>query len=176
VAAVVRFPVGQEAALLDGERVRLEPLLEEHADDLEPVLADPLLHTLIGGAPADRDQLRTPFRRQAAGRSPDGFERWHNWLVRRRDDGRAVGTVQATVSEHVGVLSAEVAWLIGTAHQGQGYAKEAAGLMVAWLREQSVETLTAHVHPAHEASKAVARSIGLAPTEEVVDGEIRWQG
>lgn len=44
-----------------------------------------------------------------------------------------------------------------------------------WLRQASVQTLIAHVHPEHEASKAVARAVGLVPTETVVDGEVRWK-
>jgi hypothetical protein len=39
---------------------------------------------------------------------------------------------------------------------------------VVWLR--------AAIHPDHVASAAVAHSIGLAPTSEVVDGEIVWRG
>jgi len=46
---------------------------------------------------------------------------------------------------------------------------------VTWLRHQGVQTLIAHVHPQHEASKAVARAVGLAPTETLVDGEVRWE-
>jgi hypothetical protein len=155
--AVVGLDSWPKAAVLDGQRVRLEPLLEEHAEELEPVLADPRLHTYIGGEPADRDQLRGRFRRQAVGRSPDGSQLWLNWLIRSHASGRALG------------------WVVGTAYQGEGYAKEAAGLMVAWLREQTVDTVVAHVNPQHTASMAVARSIGLTPTDSVADGEVRWQ-
>lgn len=163
------------AVVLDGERVCLEPLRVEHADELAPVLNDPLLHTFIGGEPADRHQLRARYRRQVVGLSPDGSQRWLNWLVRSRKDARPVGTVQATVSESRDGLTAEVAWVIGTAHQGHGYAREAAGLMMTWLRQQGVGTVVAHVHPEHEASEAVARAVGLTPTEAFDDGEVRWE-
>lgn len=136
--------------MLDGERVCLEPLRVEHADELAPVLNDPLLHTFIGGEPADRHQLRARYRRQVVGLAPDGSQRWLNWPVRSRKDARPVGTVQATVSESRDGLTAEVAWVIGTAHQGHGYARE-------------------------EASEAVARAVGLTPTEAFDDGEVRWE-
>jgi len=68
-----------EAAVLNGERVCLEPLRVEHAEELAPVLEDPLLHIFLGGEPADRDQLRARYRRQVVGRSPDGSQRWLNW-------------------------------------------------------------------------------------------------
>ncbi len=81
------------AAILDGQRVRLEPLRVEHADELMPVLDDSLLHTFVGGEPADLVQLRARYRRQVVGRSPDGSQRWLNWLV-RGEDAEVVGTVR----------------------------------------------------------------------------------
>ena len=65
--------------------------------------------------------------------------------------------------------------MIGHAYQGQGLAKEAAGLMASWLRGHGVERLGARIHPRHGASIAVARSIGLVATATIVDGEIQWQ-
>lgn len=64
--------------------------------------------------------------------------------------------------------------MIGTRHQGRGYATEAATAMVAWLRADGVGCVMADVHPEHHASNAVARRLGLAPTGEIVDGELRW--
>lgn len=166
-----RFP---HTALLTSRRLVLEPLRAEHADEMAPVLADSQLHTFIGGEPATREQLRSRYERQAAGRSADGSQLWLNWIL-RNEDGQAVGTVQATVTEAEAVLSAEVAWVIGSAFQRQGFAREAAGAMVTWLRAQGVVEIVAHVHPEHEASAAVARAIGLTPTTTIVDGEVRWQ-
>ena len=162
-------------ARLESARLVLDPLRVEHADEMAPVLDDPALHRFTGGRPPTLEELRRRFARQAAGRSPDGRARWLNWTVRLRATGRAVGTAQATVwTDDAGDL-ADLAWVIGTAHQGQGLAKEAVGLVVTWLREQGVERLAANIHPDHGASIAVARSIGLAPTETIVDGEVRWQ-
>lgn len=160
---------------LRSERLELELLRPEHAAEMAPLLDDPALHTFIGGKPATAEELRDRYERHAVGRSPDRSEAWLNWIVRRRDNGQVVGTVQATASEQQGRLVAEVAWVIGTAQQRHGYGKEAAQLMVGWLQQQGVEVVIAHVHPQHEASMAVARAIGLAPTSVVVDGEVRWQ-
>jgi enoyl-CoA hydratase/carnithine racemase/RimJ/RimL family protein N-acetyltransferase len=160
---------------LESDRVVLEPLRVEHADELAPALDDPALHEFIGGRPATRDELRRRFERQVTGRSPDGRHRWLNWAVRVRASGRAVGIAQATVKTDETGASADLAWVIATRYQGQGLAKEAAGLVAAWLREHGVDRLGAHIHPAHHASMAVARSIGLTPTDALVDGEIPWQ-
>lgn len=162
--------------LLISDRLLLEPLRPDHADEMAAVLDDPALHTYTGGAPATLEQLRASYLRQVGGMSADGSERWLNWIARRRDDDRAIGYVQATVTSETAGPSAEVAWVIGTADQGRGYAVEAARTMVSWLRAQGVETIVAHVHPDHQASVAVARKVGLLPTDQVVDGEIRWEG
>ncbi len=162
------------AVALAGRRVRLEPLRIGHAEDLMPVLNDAPLHTFTGGMPADLEQLRARFARQVVGQSPDGTQGWLNWLV-RGEHAEALGTVQATISVVDGEPVAEVAWVIGTAHQSRGYAQEAAAVMVTWLRQAGARTVIAHVHPEHGASNAVARVLGLGPTATVLDGEVRWQ-
>lgn len=167
------FPPGPALA---GPRLDLEPLRVEHAEEMSPLLDDPGLHVFIGGEPASLADLRERYRRQSAGRSSDGSQWWLNWVARRREDARAVGTVQATVTIEDDVLVAEVAWVVATQHQGHGYAREAAGVAVGWLREQGVSKLVAHVHPDHQASQGVARAVGLTATTTVVDGETRWQG
>jgi RimJ/RimL family protein N-acetyltransferase len=163
------------ASCLGSQRLVLEPLRPEHADELAPVFDDISLHRFIGGEPLSAEQLRARFERQLAGRSPDGTESWLNWALRERATGRAVGTVQATVTRCDQGPVAELAWVIGAADQGRGFAKEAARLTAAWLRGRGVGSLRAHIHPDHRASIAVARSIGLRPTDVVKDGELRWE-
>lgn len=170
----MRTSIWPRATPLAGRRVLLEPLRVEHADALAPLLDDPALHAFTGGSPATASELRERYARQVLGRSPDGSEGWLNWVVHLRDDGIAVGIVQATLRRAADATTAELAWIISTRFQGRGLAKEAAQLMSGWLRMQSVHALVAHVHPNHEASAAVARSVGLAPTDVVVDGEIRF--
>lgn len=164
------------AAPLEGPRVLLEPLRVEHAEEMAPVLADARLHAFTGGAAPTAEGLRRRYAAQVAGAPAGGGQWWLNWVVRRRDAGRAAGYVQATVVEAAEGLLAEVAWVLGVEHQGRGLAREAARVMVEWLRGRGVARVVAHVHPDHRASEAVARGIGLAPTDVVVDGERRWQG
>ncbi len=65
--------------------------------------------------------------------------------------------------------------MIGSAWQGQGLATEAARGLVGWLLAQGLEEVVANVHPDHHASAAVAAHAGLAPTDEIVDGERVWR-
>jgi len=162
------------AEVIETARLLLEPLRVDHAAEMAPLLDDEDLHIYIGGHPATLDELRARYRRQSVGRSPDGEQGWLNWVVRHRVSGAAVGTVQATIRRDVERLSADLAWVITTRHQRQGYASEAAAGMAAWLRHHGVHVLTAHVHPEHRASIRVAERLGLTATDIVVDGETRW--
>ncbi|MDQ6948053.1 MAG: GNAT family N-acetyltransferase [Actinomycetota bacterium] len=160
---------------LTTERLELQPLRSDDADEMAPLLGDLRLHAFIGGTSETREQLRARFERQVEGRSPNRSERWFNWIVRLLDNSVAVGLMQATVRQQNCLLVGEVAWVIGVEYQGHGYAGEAAQAMVAWLEQQGLDVVIAHIHPQHMASSSVARVIGLAPTSAFVDGEVRWE-
>lgn len=147
----------------------------EHAREAVSVFSDVELHAWTGGQPCSLEQLEARYRRQVAGQSPDGTRGWLNWMLRRRSDGRLVGTVQATLS-HVaaGRCVAELAWVVGLGYQRNGYGREGARAMVSWLRTRRVAELVAHIPPGHDASIGVARALGLTATDVVVDGEVRW--
>ena len=163
------------AQVIDTGRLELLPLRVEHAAEMAGVLADPALHTFIGGEPADADALRERYQRLGVG-SPDPAVAWLNWVIRLREDDCLTGYLQASVSagddQHP---IAEVAWVVGTGWQGRSIATESVRALVDWLREQSVGTVIAHVHPDHQASAAVAAAGGLTPTDEREDGEVRWR-
>jgi RimJ/RimL family protein N-acetyltransferase len=155
------------------ERLRLAPLTVDDAEEMVGVLSDAALHRFTGGSPPDVEQLRRRYRAQVAGTSPDGSERWLNWIVRLRSDGAAIGYVQATVGSDG--RSAELAWVIGTRWHGRGYAREAVTSVVGILRSGGVTRLVAHVHPEHAASQRVAEHAGLRRTTRLVDGEEEWE-
>jgi RimJ/RimL family protein N-acetyltransferase len=158
---------------IETERLVLEPLAPGHAVEMAALLADASLYRYTGGRAPSVDDLRRRYELQAAGRSPDGTALWLNWIVRERRTGAAAGFVQATVE--LASREADVAWVIGVAFQGRGYAREAAAAMVAGLREDGVAGVTAHIHPDNLPSQSVARALGLAPTTTVNDGELRWE-
>jgi len=163
------------ATALETPRLGLEPGVVSHAEEMAPLRDDPDLHAFIGGQPATLEQLRERYRRQAAGRSDDGKQRWCNWIVRRRHDACAVGFVQATIAGDGDDLVAEVAWVIAAGYQHNGYAREAAQAMIGWLYDCGASSIVAHIHPQHRPSIAVARALGFVVTTTIVDGEVRWQ-
>ena len=158
---------------IETERLVLEPLEPGHSAEMAAVLADPALYRYTGGCAPSADELRRRYTLQAVGSAPDGTALWLNWIVRERSTGAAAGFVQATVD--VASRAADVAWVVGVAFQGRGYAREAAAAMLARLREEGVLGVTAHIHPDNAPSEGVARALGLAPTTTYVDGELRWE-
>ncbi|MFF4345700.1 GNAT family N-acetyltransferase [Kitasatospora sp. NPDC001540] len=156
------------------DRLDILPLQVEHADEMAAVLSDPGLHTFTGGTPDTAQDLRTRYERWVAD-SPRPGESWCNWVIQLRDASCLAGHVQATVIADDRGAAAEIAWVTGTPWQRRGIATEAARGLVAWLRQHPVHTVTAHIHPDHKASAAVATAAGLAPTDQWHDGEIRWQ-
>ncbi|HEY2317484.1 MAG TPA: GNAT family N-acetyltransferase [Solirubrobacteraceae bacterium] len=167
-----------DAPLLETLRLTLEPLRADHAEEMVSVLADERLYAFTGDGPPGLAELRERYRRQAAGRSPDGVDRWLNWIVRRAKDGVAVGFVQATLNgdpPSPAPVTAVLAWTTGAPFQGHGYAREAAAAVVASLRAAGVARCVAYIHPENVPSMGVARALGMAPTEESVDGEVVWE-
>jgi len=127
------------------ERLTLTALTVHDADEMVGVLNDERLHAFIGGRPDTITELRDRYRRFVAG-PKESDDVWLNWIVRSTHDGSAVGTVQATVSTLSDARTvADVAWVIGMAWQGQGYAGEAALALVDWLRTHGVDEVTARI-------------------------------
>ena len=155
------------------ERLFLSPLVVDDADEMVDVLGDRRMYEFTGGEPLVLERLRERYRRLAGGRSADGTELWFNWIVRLAADRTAAGAVQATVTADGD--AAEVAWEVGIPWQGRGFASEAAVGMVDWLIAGGVRSISACVHPQHHASASVAARAGLAPTAEVIDGEVVWR-
>ncbi|MGB9184956.1 MAG: GNAT family N-acetyltransferase [Solirubrobacteraceae bacterium] len=162
------MPGGQSPILTD--RLVLEPLRLEHADEMVSLLSDLSLFGFTGGTPPTLDALRATYGRWATERCGPSGERWLNWVARERRIGAPVGWLQATLTGG----RAELAWTIGNDYQGRGLAREAAAAVVDQLRGAGIRQFVAHIHPQHNASIAVATAIGMLPTDRSVDGEVVW--
>lgn len=163
------------AARLHTDRLVLEPLVVEHAAEMVHVLAPEELYAFTGGEPPSDGELEARYVRQIVGHSPSGDAGWLNWIIRANDSSQAIGYIQATLTREDGVLSAELAWLVTPDAQHGGVASEAARAMLAWLRAQQVQRVTASIHPDHHASARVAQRLGLEPTGAYNDGEQTWE-
>ncbi|MCA0176682.1 MAG: GNAT family N-acetyltransferase [Proteobacteria bacterium] len=139
----------------------LEPLCERHAALMWPLLSDARLHIhLDESAPASLDALQQRYRRWEAHRvSPDGQAHWLNWVMRVQD--HAVGWLQATVQQDG---SAWVAYVVGTAHQGQGLARRGVQALLDHLRrDHRCTRALAQVEAANGPSIALLQALGFEP-------------
>ncbi|WP_284615504.1 GNAT family N-acetyltransferase [Aquabacterium humicola] len=120
-------------ALLFTERLRLEPIRVAHAAELIPLLSDARLYAFIPqDPPADVAALERRYARLERRASDDGTQRWLNWALRATDlaGEPLIGTAQATVLADQRAL---IAYDLGHAHQGRGYATEACSRVLALL-------------------------------------------
>ncbi len=121
--------------MLDG--LTLHPMVHADIDALEPVIRHAAVYRHLGGEPPDADTFRLELTRALAGpRERHGPQAWLNYVMRRDTDQAVVGRLEATV--HDGI--AEVAFLLGPAYWGQGYATQ--GLR--WLIQQVLDRPDCH--------------------------------
>ena len=145
---------------LTTRRLVLEPLVVAHAEAMFELLRDAALYRYLDDSPpASAQQLRDRYARLEARESPDGRQRWLNWVIRPRDDGAPIGYVQATVlPEH----ASWVAYVLGRAHWGCGYANEATGRVLEHLASAyGVERFLASVEAQNERSLRLLGRLGF---------------
>ena len=100
----------------------LEPQLATHAEEMFALLAEPAIHAYLDQPPpATVEVLRHRFGLLESRLSADGREHWLNWVI-RLDCGVLAGFIQATVCAD-GL--AWIAFVLGSAHWGQGIAQRA---------------------------------------------------
>jgi hypothetical protein len=89
----------RRAETIATSRLDLNPLTPDDAKAMVDVLAASELYAFIGGRPPTLEALRSQYEHQAIGHSSDGTETWLNWIIRTRAENRAVGFVQATITD-----------------------------------------------------------------------------
>lgn len=149
-------------------------MVERDSHALFALLTDPEIHVFTAGhPPASADYVRARIRRRESRRSPAGDELWLNWTLRLIADQSVVGYVQTGVKEG----KASLAWVVGVPFQRRGYASEASGRVLQWLRDDlGVHEFRANIYPDHVASHRVARNIGLLKSgERTNEGEEVWR-
>jgi len=116
------------------ERLHLEPLRRSHAAELFEVLSDErLYHNIPHDPPATLAALNARYERLETRRSAKGDERWLNWVVRSKSDGRCMGRIEVTIRQDAG---AHLAYEIGPAYWRQGIATEACRRLIRALFEE----------------------------------------
>jgi RimJ/RimL family protein N-acetyltransferase len=146
---------------LQTRRLRLVPLARAHAPAMFELLRDPALYRhLDESPPVSAQALAERYGRLEARRSPDGRQHWLNWVLLPLEGDAPLGYVQATVEPTE--RRAWVAYVLGSAHQGKGHAREAVGEMLQHLRSHwDVACCLATVEAANERSIRLLQALGF---------------
>ena len=153
-------PVGGEMNVIETDRLTLEPLTAAHAEEMFAVLSDPAIYEFENQPPASVAALREQYRRWETRGSPDGRERWLNWVVRRRG-AELIGYVQVTIWP---TGRAGIAYEFNSRYWRRGYGREATQAMLAELISRyGVREFTAVLKRANFRSLGLLNCLGFAP-------------
>jgi ribosomal-protein-alanine N-acetyltransferase len=129
---LLRFAVGRFARMqtIKAAELVLEPLTVAHADTMFALLSDPQIYRFLDyGPPPSVEHLRDVYAKLEPRKSPDGNQRWLNWVVYRRG-AEPIGYVQATLCRPA---TAWVAYVLAGKYWGHGYARIATLAMIEHL-------------------------------------------
>jgi RimJ/RimL family protein N-acetyltransferase len=128
------------------------------------VLSDPAIYEFEGVPPPSIERLAAGFRRRESRVSPDGHEKWLNWVV-RLPNGELAGYVQGTIYES---LAAYVAYEFTSKFWRQGIGSAAVGCILDELRDfYTVHTYVAVLKTENYRSMGLLAKLGFRPgTEE----------
>jgi RimJ/RimL family protein N-acetyltransferase len=109
--------------VLEGPRVRLEPLRMEHAEELFEAVRDPDIWTWLSFPPPAKVEETAAYIRSALDEQIRGEHL--PWLTRRRNDGKAIGTTRFAHIDRVN-RSVEIGWtMLSPEARGTGLNAEA---------------------------------------------------
>jgi RimJ/RimL family protein N-acetyltransferase len=143
------------------QRITLEPLMAAHAAELYDSLSDPAIYTYISGPPPESIAVLTErYRRLESRVSSNGLEQWLNWVIRRIEDRRCIGYVQATIYPG---NTADFAFVLAPAFWGLGLAREASALALTALFDKfRVTAVFATVDERNARSSTLLTRLGFA--------------
>ena len=161
--------------VLTTARLRLEPLSDVHLAEFNAMNSDPEVMRYLSGKPETLDESRAVIERVKARWADTGYS-W--WALVERASGRLVGAACLQNLRREATLlperdcPLEIGWRLARAHQGRGYASEAASAIATHAFDTlHADELLAVCHPDNKASSAVMERLGMRP-----QGLQRWYG
>ena len=158
------------------DRIYLRTPEERDLDQILALWTNPAVTRHIGG-PREPRVVLDHFGQLT--RDPEAFaqeqaERW--WSIVELRSGELVGLCHLLEKEVEGQTEVEVGYFLLPAYWGQGYATEAASLVVAYaFCELQLESVVAVIDPGNNASISVASRLGMQLEQQVLrsDGVAR---
>lgn len=154
-------PAGPEISLLRGSRVQLRALREEDAPVFHRLINDWQICRLLPEAPfpypaaTARDWIASAVSDEAARRA-------FQFAIISRHSGKMIGSVGLRLTRDK--TAASLGYWLGKAFWGQGFAAEAASLVIAWgFAELPILSITATVAEGNDASVRILQRLGFQP-------------
>lgn len=146
-------------AAVTTSRLFLEPIRQEHAQEMFPVLIDPSLYSYIPKEPPTVDQLKKQYQLWEKQESPDGKEIWLNWVGRMRVENCLIGHFQAGIDKSG---EAYIAYMVGVKFQRRGFAEEALRAIIDILRrDYKVKIIRATIDSRNIASIELVKKLHM---------------
>ncbi len=141
---------------IDGKRVRLRRATVDDAPALFLAAADPeVMHYMTWAAQSSDDETRAHLE-AAMRRWDEGSE--YQWIIEERASSLLAGTVSCRIQDD----AADIGYFLARAHWGKGLAREAACLVVHFLKAQTdIVRIWATVDAENLRSQQVLEHIGL---------------
>ena len=141
-----------------GNGIELEPQVAAHAPEMFAVLSDPAIYEFENAPPESVVWLTAHFAKLESRVSPDGAERWLNWVI-RLPGGVLAGYVQATIAQDG---TAQIAYELASRFWRRGIGSAAVRAMLAELAvSYAVTVCTATLKERNYRSLALLRHLGF---------------
>ncbi len=158
--------------LIETSTLRLEPLVEAHAEEMfEPMSAPEIYEFIAEKPPTSLSALQKRYRQLERGCSADGRQLWLNWVVRVAT-GQCAGYVQATVYPG---STGDLAFVFAPKSWGQNVAFEACQAAIQYMaHELGISELYATVDSRNFRSMRLLTRLGFAevPPARYPHGEV----
>ncbi len=145
---------------LETARLKLEPYHDDHYEGLRVMDGDPgVMRYINQGIAKTPEETREGIRRVQARWAKYGFS-W--WAIKEKASGEVVGAACLQHLANVEGAPLEIGWRLIPAHNGKGYATEAAKAIIAFAAEQVGATyLVAVADPDNVPSQRVMQRLGM---------------
>ncbi len=143
-----------------GERVRLDLLRDDDLDALHAIQSDPDVCRYLLYEPRSRDEVARRIAEDSAATRLAVADDYVQPAIRDAG-GVLLGTMYFHLTS-VDDLTAEIGWLLAPRFQGQGYAREAAALVLDLaFGEVGLHRVYAELDPRNAASVALCERLGM---------------
>ncbi len=144
------------ATLLTPRTILRRTRLEDAPAMFEALKAPEIYAFVPRQPPRDAGDMAAHFSRVMQETAPYRLDQWLNWTVWRREDGAALGTIEASVH---GDHAVTVGYLFGLRHRRQGYARESVGAMLTELIRCGARRFEATIDIRNTPSQRLAQAL-----------------